>query len=430
MALAMNKRLLPILLLLIPAVATAQRGKVVVISLDGFPAYALDDPKLPIPTIRKLMASGTGGPMQGINPTITWPNHTTMVTGVTADVHGLLLNGAIVHTGAWPPVKVDPTVDKEKMVKAPTVYDAAHKAGLTTAQVDWVAINNAPTITWALPEMASPTGPLEHEMIAKGVLTTADFTDFSKANILFRDQIWTAAGAYLIREHKPDLLLFHLLTLDSTQHQYGPNTLAARDAIAFLDGCVAQLVAAVHDAGLDDRTTFLVVSDHGFKGFTKEIRASNPIQAAGLDNKVYVLPEGGSAFVYIEDPAVTAKTREILSGLEGIDHIYGPDDYAALGLPRPERDPQFGQLLLMAKNGYSFSGTTGGPAMTAVTQTGGSHGYLASDPDMHPIFIASGYGVRKGVQLGLVSNLDVAPTIAKLLGVSLPTAKGKPLRLQ
>lgn len=425
----MKKALLPILLLFLPILAAAQRAKVVVISLDGFPAYALDDPKLPIPTIRKLMANGTGGPMQGINPTITWPNHTTMVTGVTADVHGLLLNGAIVHTGAWPPVKVDPTIDKVKMVKAPTVYDAAHQAGLTTAQVDWVAINNAPTITWALPEMASPTGPLEREMIAKGVLTTADFTDFSKANILFRDQIWTAAGAYLIREHKPDLLLFHLLTLDSTQHEYGPNTLAARDAIAFLDSCVAQLVAAVHDAGLEDSTTFLVVSDHGFKGFTKQIRASNPIQAAGLDNKVYILPEGGSAFVYIEDPAVTAKTREVLSGLEGIDHIYGPDDYAALGLPRPERDPQFGQLLLIARNGYSFSGTTGGPSMTAVTQTGGSHGYLASDPDMHPIFIASGYGVRKGVQLGLVSNLDVAPTIAKLLGIQLPTAKGKPLPL-
>jgi predicted AlkP superfamily pyrophosphatase or phosphodiesterase len=426
----MKNRALIALLFILPALAQAQRGKVVVISLDGFPANALDDPKLPIPTIRKLMASGTGGPMQGINPTITWPNHTTMVTGVTADVHGLLLNGAIVRTGAWPPVKVDSTVDKEKLVRVPTVYDAAHQAGLTTAQVDWVAINNAPTITWAFPEMAQLTGPLEREMIAKGAVTTADLTDFSKANILFRDQIWTAAGAYLIREHKPDLLLFHLLTLDSTQHTYGPKTLAARDAIAFLDGCVAQIVAAVHDAGLDDRTTFLVVSDHGFKAYTKEIHAATAIAAAGLDKSVYVLPEGGAAFVYIEDPAATAKAREMLSAIEGIDHVYGPDDYAALGLPRPERDPQFGQLYLIAKDGYSFSGTTGGPVTAAALQTGGSHGYLATDPDLHAIFIASGYGVRKGVNLGLVSNLDVAPTIAKLLGIQLPTAKGKPLPLQ
>lgn len=426
----MKKLAFAALLFLLPVLVFAQRGKVVVISLDGFPANALDDAKLPIPTIRKLMASGTGGPMQGINPTITWPNHTTMVTGVTADVHGVLLNGAIVRTGAWPPVKVDPTVDKEKMVHVPTVYDAAHQAGLTTAQVDWVAINNAPTITWAFPEMASLNGPLEREMIAKGIVTTADLTDFNKSNILFRDQIWSAAGAYLIREHKPDLLLFHLLTLDSTQHKYGPKTLAAQDAMAFLDGCVAQLVAAVHDAGLDDRTTFLVVSDHGFKSYTKEIHASNAMAAAVLDKSVYILPEGGAAFVYIEDPAVTAKTRETLAAIEGIDHIYGPDDYAALGLPRPERDPQFGQLYLIAKAGYSFSGTSGGPVTAAALQTGGSHGYLATDPDLHPIFIASGYGVRKGVDLGLVSNLDVAPTIAALLGIRLPTAKGKPLRLK
>lgn len=430
----MKTSLVALLTFLLSVSAFAQRGKVVVISLDGFPASALDDPKLPIPTLRKLMRTGTGGHMTGINPTITWPNHTTMVTGVAADSHGLLLNGAIVHTGSWPPVKVDTTVDKVKLVKVPTVYDAAFKAGLTTAQVDWVAIDNAPTITWAFPERATPQGPLEREMLAKHALTPADLADFSKANIVFRDQIWTDAGVYLIHEHQPDLLLFHLLTLDSTQHQYGPGTLAARDAMGFLDSCVARLVAAVHDAGLDSQTTFLVVSDHGFKAYTKEIRANNALQAAGLDRKVYALPEGGSSYIYVEQsPAqaeLIAKAREVLSGVEGVDHIYGPGDYAALGLPRPDQDPQFGQLFVTAKTGYSFSGSTGGPVTAAALQMGGSHAYLASDPDLHPIFIASGRGVRPGVQPGLVSNLDVASTIAKLLGVSLPSAKGKALPLE
>lgn len=426
----MKKSVLLFLTFLLPVFAQAQRGKVVVISLDGFPANALEDSKNPVPTLRKLIASGTGGPMLGVNPTITWPNHTTMVTGVPADVHGLLLNGAIVHTGTWPPVKVDATVDKVNLVKSPTVYDVAHQAGLTTAEVDWVAIKNAPTINWSFPEMALPDGKLEKEMIAKGAITLADVTDFSKSNIIFRDQIWTQAASYIIREHKPDLMLFHLLTLDSTQHTYGPGSLAARDAMGFLDACVAQIVAAVHDAGLASQTTIMVVSDHGFKAFTKQIRATNALEAAGLDKKVYVLPEGGSGYVYIEDPSVTAKAREVLAGIEGVDHVYTPDEYAALGLPRPERDPQFGQLWATAKAGYSFAGTTGSPVTAEVAQTGGSHAYLASDPDLHPIFIASGRGVRKGVNLGLVSNLDVAPTIAKLLGVSLPTAKGKALPLQ
>src|SRR6476620_1022871 len=117
----------------------AQQRMVIVISLDGFPAYALDDAKLPIPTLRRLIRQGVTARMGIINPTVTWPNHTALVTGVRADEHGLLVNGSLVPTGAWPPIKVDPMVDKVKMVHAPTVYDAAHKAGLTTAQIDWVA---------------------------------------------------------------------------------------------------------------------------------------------------------------------------------------------------------------------------------------------------------------------------------------------------
>jgi predicted AlkP superfamily pyrophosphatase or phosphodiesterase len=87
-------------------------------------------------------------------------------------------------------------------------------------------------------------------------------------------------------------------------------------------------------------------------------------------------------------------------------------------------------LLLTAKDGYSFSGATGGPVTAAVPQLRGSHGYLASDPEMDALFIASGYGVRAGALAGRISNVDVAPTIAKLLGVALPSAKGKPLPLQ
>jgi len=208
----------------------AQQRMVVVISLDGFPAYSVEDPKLPIPTLRRLIREGVGARMHIINPTVTWPNHTTMVTGVRADEHGLLVNGSLVPTGTWPPIKVDPMVEKVKMVHVPTVYDAAHKAGLTTAQIDWVAIQNAPTITWPFAEWASPEGPVEQEMIRKGGITAADVTDFTKANILFRDQIWTKAATFLIREHKPNLMLLHFLSLDTIHHQFGPKSMAANSA--------------------------------------------------------------------------------------------------------------------------------------------------------------------------------------------------------
>ncbi|MGA2117988.1 MAG: ectonucleotide pyrophosphatase/phosphodiesterase [Bryobacteraceae bacterium] len=411
----------------------AKERMVVVISLDGFPAYDLDEPKLPIPTLRGLIENGVSARMSTVNPTVTWPNHTTMVTGVRADQHGLLANGTIARTGAWPPVKVDPAIAKVKMVHVPTVYDAAYQAGLTTAQVDWVAINQAPTITWAFSEGASAQGPLEREMIGKGAIAASDVESFTKSNILFRDQIWTKAAVYLIREHRPNLLLFHLLSLDSVHHQFGPKTLAGTAAIAFLDSCVEHVVEAVRAAGMGERTTFIVVSDHGFKPYTKEIHPAAALEAAGLSGKVYVLAEGGTAFVYFDKSQaadLAPRAIEALKGAEGIDRIVGPDGFAALGLPQPDLDPQMSQLLLTARDGYSFSGATGGPVTAALPQQGGSHGYLASDPDMDAIFIASGYGVRRGAKLDKVANIDIAPTIAKLLGVALPTAKGKAIPLE
>ena len=207
----------------------AKDRMVVVISLDGFPAYDLEDPKLPIPTLRRLIADGVSARMSTVNPTVTWPNHTTLVTGVRPDEHGLLVNGSLVATNGWPPVKIDPMIDQRRMVHARTVYDAAHDVGLTTAQVDWVAINNAPSITWAFSEWAAPPSAVAQEMVQKRVIAAADIDNFTKSNILFRDQIWTRAGAYLIREHKPNLLLLHLL--NSTHERLSDLSLLVLDAL-------------------------------------------------------------------------------------------------------------------------------------------------------------------------------------------------------
>jgi len=408
----------------------AQQRMVIVISLDGFPAYALEDPKLPIPTLRTLMRNGTSSRMLTVNPTVTWPNHTSMVTGVRSDEHGLLANGTIVRTGAQPSAKVEPMIDKEKMVHVPTVYDAAHKAGLTTAQVDWVAISKAPGITWNFNEWATAEGSLEQEMIRKGVVTDADLDKFTKSNILFRDQIWTKAAVHLIREHKPNLLLVHFLSLDSVHHRYGPGELSATSAIAFLDSCVARIVDAVHAAGMDGRATFLIVSDHGFKKYTKQVRPNVALAGAGLAGKAFVLPEGGSAYVYFDSPDLSPKVRAALEAVEGIDKVIGPEGFATLGLPQQGKDPQMYQLLLTAKDGYSFTGAAGGPVTAEVPQQAGSHGYLNTDPEMDAIFIASGYGVRAGAKIDKIANIDVASTIAELLGVSLPAAKGKPVPLR
>jgi predicted AlkP superfamily pyrophosphatase or phosphodiesterase len=395
---------------------------VVVLSLDAFPAFALEDSRLPIPTLRKLAREGASAKrMIPINPTITWPNHTTMVTGVLARDHGLLVNGTIVPQPDGPP-KVDSEMSKEKMVHVTTVYDLAHRAGLTTAQIDWVAINDAPAITWAFPEKASASDPLVKEMIAKGALNPDDVADKPARTILWRDQIWTRAATYLIREHQPNLLLLHLLTLDSTQHQYGPKTLAAYDAMAFLDGCVAQVVDAVKQSGRADRTTIFIVSDHGFKAVTRQIAMPAVLRASGLAERAHAIPEGGSVMLYAKkkhDPQTIADLQRAFQNLEGVDRIATRSDFPALGLPDPEKDPQMADVMIYAKTGYGFSNAKSDQPIVVNSAPTGSHAYLASDPDMHAIFIASGYGIRPGVVLDQIPNTRVAPTLAKMLGVDL-----------
>src|SRR5690606_22458563 len=108
------------------------------------------DPTLPIPVLRQLAAEGASADAMTVsNPSITWPTHTTLVTGVTPRKHGVLFNGLLVRQGANQPPKVEPWVDKSRLVRVPTLYDLAHAAGLTTAESDWVAVTRPGTITWS-----------------------------------------------------------------------------------------------------------------------------------------------------------------------------------------------------------------------------------------------------------------------------------------
>lgn len=424
-----------------PGQAPAGDGVVVVISLDGFPAAALADPALPVPTLRRLAASGamaTG--MSVTNPSVTWPSHTSMVTGVSPARHSVLFNGLLVRPGPRVPVRIEPWRDKREMVQAPTVYDLAYQAGQTTAQVDWVAIQNPGTINWAFPERPSAAGPVEKEMIAAGLVTTAEIDGFARTIITRRDQIWTDAAVHIVKTHKPRLLLMHLLTLDSVHHSYGPGSLAASSAMAFLDGQVAQVVTGIESAGLAQRATVIIVSDHGFKRAPRVVRPNVLLRGAGLLTveggavacDAYALSEGGTAMIYVTDRARAAELRPrlqaLFTGVEGIVEVRDRAGFAKAGMPDPDTNPQMADLVLVAAEGYGFGVETEGPAVAAAANaTTGRHGYVSSDPDMNGIFIASGRGIKAGARLDVFANVDVAPTIAALLGLTMDNIDGRRL---
>lgn len=424
-----------------PSAQSAAGNHVVIISLDGFTARALGDPYLPLPTLRRLIAQGAvAAAMRPVDPTVTWANHTSMITGVPPLKHGVIFNGLLVRERGVPP-RVEPWRDKAEMVRVRTLYDAAHDAGMTTAQVDWVAIWNAPTVTWEFREKPDAGEAIPREMIQAGLVSEADVAAFSSKNIVWRDEVWTAAAAHIIRQHRPNLMMFHLLNLDSTQHRYGPDTPAAMTTMTHLDAQVAKIVGAVEDAGLTERTTFVIVSDHGFKTVKRQIRLNAAFEKAGLlkvqDGKVvsadaYAVPEGGSALVYVTVPDasgdVLKRARQAFAGVEGIDRVVEPSEYARFGLPLPSDNNQMGALMVLGKPGYAFTADVGGDVVIdAPAASLGSHGYVATDPELQAIFIASGRGVKPGTTLDRVDNLDIAPTVARLLGLQLPGMQGRVL---
>src|SRR5688572_15726488 len=96
---------------------------VVIVSIDGLAAYSLNDKSVPLPNLRALAKAGaSASAMTVVNPSVTWPNHTSIVTGVTPAKHGMLYNGLPVRSGPGQPLKVEPWRDKSELVLVPTLY--------------------------------------------------------------------------------------------------------------------------------------------------------------------------------------------------------------------------------------------------------------------------------------------------------------------
>jgi predicted AlkP superfamily pyrophosphatase or phosphodiesterase len=422
---------------------------VVVICVDGLPAYLLDDPNVPLPAIRGLAKIGVQAKgMIPANPSVTWPNHTSMTTGSWPEKHGVLFNGVLDRPGPGLPVVVDPRKDKAQLVFAPTIYDVMHKQGFKTAAINWPCTRNCDTLDDNfpdVPEALNHTTPRLIESLKKcGALTEDSIKNFGKMTTPVRDVLWTRATCEVIREHKPHLTYLHLLNVDGTHHKYGPQTSAGYTAVAYADTCVREVIDAIDDAGIRDKTTIFIVSDHGFMSIPKTLQPNVLLRQAGLLTveggkitaaKAQVVPEGGIAMLYLTVPESREQDRkkviELFKDQEGIAEVVLPDQFSKYGLPQPSEYPPMADIVLSAKDGYGFNGTaTGDDFVIKSDGTLGTHGFLSNNERMQATFIASGKNVRRGDRIGVMNNIDLAPTIAKIFGIKFDTADGKALDLQ
>lgn len=419
---------------------------VVVICVDGLPAYLFDDPVASMPTIRSLAAKGVRARgMTVSNPSVTWPNHTSLTTGVRPEKHGVLFNGVLERPGLGLPVKVDPKKDKSELIRTVTIYDVLHKAGRTSSAINWPCTRNTDSLIDNFPDVPDAfqhtTPRLIAELKEAGLLSDKTVQEFGKLSGPARDRIWTDAVCHSIRTRKPNLVLFHPLNVDGVHHRYGPQTPAGYTAVAFADTLVRDVVDAIDEAGIREKTTIMIVSDHGFINIPKTLQPNVLLRKAGLltvegtqinTARAQVVPEGGIGMLYLTVPDQNESDRKKVIDLfrdqEGVAAILTPEEFSKYGLPQPREYPQMADLILVAKDGYGVGASaTGEDFVTPSTTTLGTHGFLSTNPKMNATFVASGAGIRKGVTIDAVENIDVSPTIARLLGVEFNMVDGKVL---
>jgi predicted AlkP superfamily pyrophosphatase or phosphodiesterase len=419
---------------------------VILISIDGLrPDYVLeaDAHGLKIPNLRGFLREGaysTG--VHGVVPTVTYPSHTTLITGVSPARHGIYSNTTfdplLKNFGGWYWYAED--------IKVPTLWDAAAAAHLSTANVHW-PVSVAAHVTWNLPQywrsgseddrklLRAIATPGLLEILEKELGPYADGID----ETITGDENRARIAARLIELKHAGFTTVYLTALDHEQHHSGPFSPESLSTLERIDAALGLLLDSIQRT-YHGQAVVCVVSDHGFVSIDKAVNLAIPFQQAGLIElddqqhlkswKATVWAAGGSAAVVLkdkDDSAVKAQVAALLAGLaanpaNGIDRIVSKDELRERGgFP----DAAF---LIAFKPGWSIGDKLSGELITAPSYKG-MHGYWPDLRDMNSAFFLIGPGVAAH-SLGEIDMRTIAPTLALYLGATLPSAESAPLNLK
>jgi predicted AlkP superfamily pyrophosphatase or phosphodiesterase len=411
---------------------------VLVISVDGMgSAYCTQPPAgLRIPNIRKLMEHGSfADSVEGVYPTLTYPSHTTLVTGCLPAEHGIYTNLSSRQAGKDP----DDWFWFANAIKAPTLWDEARAHHLTTASVAWPVTVGA-AIDWDVPEIWDPAkGEVPDAMFVARHMDVTTALELGMALGLPSpgsedDENRVRLASYFLKRHRPNLMLVHLEGLDMAQHATGPGSAPALATLDREDFHIGELLDAVKTAGLETSTDVFVVSDHGFLPIMRDIRPNVLLAKAGLltadsegnvtGGKIATVANGGSFFIYW--PQGTDFSAAVTSALKPI--VDQGLAYAVFDQPSLQQmgaDPE-ARLALEAPDGAEFTGRAAGALVEPLTALQGMHGFLPSRPGLQSAFIACGPDIRAGVDVGHIQMTEIGATILKAMGIQDPSFGDRP----
>jgi predicted AlkP superfamily pyrophosphatase or phosphodiesterase len=411
--------------------------RVIVISIDGFASFYWRDPAVRAPVLRRLAERGVlAAGMECVFPSTTWPTHVSLVTGVSPRAHGVVANHILNRETLQPEdLTGDPIYDAPALLRAQTVYDRAHGAGLRTAAIDWPATRNATTLDFNLPffkdqqvfETQTARGVWEElRMLGYPMHRQGEWAQLPKR--FFKDEMVGSVAAHVARRHEPSLLLMHFLCVDSLQHLYGPRSPEAYWAIEYVDGLIGRFLESLPVAVANETSVF-VVSDHGFLPSTREIRPNVRLRRLGAHREArFVMNHGAGALYRVggDDHALAQIAREI-EKMEGVSGMWSAADYLALGLPAPADHPQVADVMFEAAPGYSFGDAAEGDDEHGTPKYLGTHGQRPTYADNAAFFLAAGAGIARGREIPQIRSRDVAPTVARALGLTMGAVEGRVL---
>ena len=384
-----------------------------------------------------------------IYPSVTYPCHTTIVTGKYPKNHGII-NNTLLQPGVSSP----DWYWRRSHIRGTTLYDEAKKAGMKTAALLWPVTARA-KIDYNLPEIfanrpwhnqiavslcnGSPLYQLEMNQrfghIRKG-LNQPELDDFV-----------LKSAVHTIKAKKPDLMLIHFVDLDSQRHAHGFSSRQAMEALHRHDRRLGETIEALQDAGIYENSTVILLGDHSALDETVAIKPNVLFREHGLiqvtgqgkvsDWKAYCKSCDGSAYVYLKDPSDTETCRivkDLLHSLtedaeQGIEWVLTGQQAAEIGA---DGDAAF---MIEARLGFYIKESLEGAYRDQVTEeavtdkkyTWASHGYSPKKENYKTVFMAAGKGIRQNVVLPAMHLADEGPTFARLLGLSLGRTDGRVL---
>jgi predicted AlkP superfamily pyrophosphatase or phosphodiesterase len=397
----------PIAILLLAAAASFARQPLLVISVDGLDQRYLADAdrmKLKIPNLRRLMREGQWAAqgVLGTVPTVTWPAHTTMITGVDPTVHGILGNRRPQSEGGdyyW----------SAKLLKARTLLDVTRDARLKSAAVTWPVTVDAP-VDFNLPEYFERRrgGSMDLRSIGSkstppGLVDRISSMFPSFAQEWMDDRTRTQAVVYLLRVEHPDLILVHLVDLDSEQHDNSPFTREAFAILEYTDELIGRMIEA-----LPRGYAIALVSDHGFEKVDQEIS----LPALAAREKVTGVRAAGSVAIAETPAAASFLAEKAKDPRNGIGRVVPKEELARFA-------PQYTKAAAVYEPAPGFlfpaNPTVGGEIFLKPRESG-AHGHWPTR--YRSVYVLWGAGI-KPAKLPEISIKDIAGRLADVLGVKL-----------